>query len=575
MRNVISTALSLFVLFSAVGQETVPGQVKDSMQESDTAPSEIPSTAPSLSDIDRLFDDSSDDNAQAAAADDAANNQGFDSGLSSPLDQTMALDSSDLISVDYPNEEIRTVLRNVADLYQLNLVVPDTLQGKTSIKLRDVTWNQIYSVVLDPVGYTFVEDGPIIKVVSKDALNFEPPVTEIFMINYADATTIAGTIKNLVDASKGGNVQVDKRTNGLIVSERASKMGDITKVIERLDKPTQQVYIETRFIEVTDTDVKNIGLNWSSLRGVGVSAGPFTSGHDKSFARNREQTNNAENDALINRGEVNFTQGEAEQSGIGNNRGILIDNLTGQTVLDLTSIGQSNSTSAAIENLVNLVDTGSTTRRHSAVFTADQFGFVISALMEQGNSRLVSNPTLVTLNNQEAMISIGEQFPIPSYQYNQETGGFEVSGFDYKDIGVILKVTPSVNHTGLITLDITPEVSSRQSERTFGGSGGASIPVIATRRTQTRVALRDGYTMGIGGLMESSGVKNGNNVPVLGKIPGLKRLFSHENEEERNLNLLIFITARILPSEEADFEDVFSKEMMDAVGVDPVYLKNR
>ena len=72
----------------------------------------------------------------------------------------------DTLSVDFPDEEIRNVLRNVADLFELNLVIPEALQGKTSIKLRDVTWRQIFTVVLQPVGYTFVEEGNIIKVVT-------------------------------------------------------------------------------------------------------------------------------------------------------------------------------------------------------------------------------------------------------------------------------------------------------------------------------------------------------------------------------------------------------------------------
>src|SRR5690349_2613400 len=85
----------------------------------------------------------------------------------------------DTLSVDFPDEEIRNVLRNVADLFELNLVIPDTLQGKTSIKLRDVTWRQIFQVVLNPVGYTYIEDGNIIKVVTTESLNMEPLSTEV------------------------------------------------------------------------------------------------------------------------------------------------------------------------------------------------------------------------------------------------------------------------------------------------------------------------------------------------------------------------------------------------------------
>ncbi len=177
-----------------------------------------------------------------------------------------------MISVDFPNEEIRTVLRNVADLYMLNIVIPEDLQGTTSIKLRDVSWKQIFSVVLEPIGYTYVEEGNIIQIISNDTLNFEPPITDIFILNYAEASDIAATVTNMVDAEKGGRVQIDARTNGLIVTERQSRMSTIRQVIERLDKPTLQVMIETRFVEVTNQDVSKIGVKWNSLEEFEVTA---------------------------------------------------------------------------------------------------------------------------------------------------------------------------------------------------------------------------------------------------------------------------------------------------------------
>src|SRR5271163_1302994 len=85
-----------------------------------------------------------------------------------------ATKGKDTLSVDFPDEEIRNILRNVAELFDLNIVIPDTLQGKTSIKLHDVSWRQIFQVVLTPVGYTFVEDGNIIKIVSNESLTQEP-----------------------------------------------------------------------------------------------------------------------------------------------------------------------------------------------------------------------------------------------------------------------------------------------------------------------------------------------------------------------------------------------------------------
>jgi len=534
--------------------------------------SDVNTDPPRPSDVGRQFDDS-------VLNGESESNQNNDAGgglSTSPLSSELSLGETDMISVDFPNEEIRTVLRNVADLYMLNIVIPEDLQGTTSIKLRDVSWRQIFTVVLEPIGYTYIEEGNIIQIISNDTLNFEPPITDIFMLNYADASDIAGTITNMVDAEKGGRVQIDARTNGLIVTERQSRMSTIRQVIERLDKPTLQVMIETRFVEVTNNDISKIGVKWNSLDEFEVTATNLNRTYNDFDSRNGTNTRGVENNNETNFGSVDLSVGDTSISGEpGTNNGQFINNLTGQTLMDATTISDSNVQQNAIRNLAELVHGGNLQKTTSAVFSASQLGYVFSALKTQGNSRLVSHPTVVTLNNQEAEISIGEQFPIPNYQYNEERGTFEVSGFEYKDIGVILKVKPSVNNEGLITMKVNPEVSSRTGEREFGGASGASIPIISTRRTQTQISLKDGYTMGLGGLLQASEIEENTKVPLLHKIPGLGAAFRHKAKDGNKLNLLIFITAKILSSEDSDFEDVFSQTQMEDVGIDPDSIRNR
>ena len=533
--------------------------------------SDVSTDPPRASDVGRQFDDS------VLRGEEANQSTKTGRGLStSPLNSELSLGDTDMISVDFPNEEIRTVLRNVADLYMLNIVIPEDLQGTTSIKLRDVSWKQIFSVVLEPIGYTYVEEGNIIQIISNDTLNFEPPITDIFILNYAEASDIAATVTNMVDAEKGGRVQIDARTNGLIVTERQSRMSTIRQVIERLDKPTLQVMIETRFVEVTNQDVSKIGVKWNSLEEFEVTAEGLSRGYSNIDTRVGSNTRGSENNNESNFGEVDLSVGDASVSGVpGVRNGRFINNLTGQTLLDATSDSNTSVQQSAIRNLTDLVHGGDLQRTTSAIFSTSQIGYIFSALKTQGNSRLVSHPTVVTLNNQEAEISIGEQFPIPNYQYNEERGSFEVAGFDYKDIGVILKVKPSVNNEGLITLRVNPEVSSRTGEREFGGASGASIPIISTRRTETQISLKDGYTMGLGGLLQASSIEEESKVPLLHKIPGLGAAFRHKEKDGQKMNLLIFITAKILSSEDSDFEDVFSQTQMEEVGIDPDEIRNR
>lgn len=550
----------------------------------------------------------------------------------------------DTLSVDFPDEDIKTILRNVADLFELNLVVPDTLVGKTSIKLRDVTWRQIFETVLSPAGYTYVEEGNIVKVVSRDSLMQEPVSTEVFILNNAKAIDIKPTVDGLVDPAQGGKILIDARSNALVISTQPSRMTRIRAIIEKLDKATDQVMIESKFVEVSDSDIRNIGVNWASLQGMTLGVRNI----NQTFSRSRGQeftngttsengttsttteqngngtsasnrttdttTNTTLSNSTVNyvtipnsinpangaiggatiglpggtvsgqpatipgstavagyqvdsNGVVTYTAPVTYNGGVRNEviNGTAIENVTDSN----SSVSTTDVTSNAVTNLVGLTNMGTTSRLATAVFSASDFNVIVSALKQQSNTKVVSNPTIVTLNNTEATINIGSEYPIPSYTYNSERGTFEVSGFQYKPIGVILKVTPQVNAQGTIRMSLEPEISSSSRETSFGGAGGATIPIIDTRKVKTQVSLKDGYTAGIGGLMSVSKSHGGSKVPVLGSIPVLGRLFSSKSVRDVTTNLLIFITAKTVAADGADPAQVFNAAALEAAGETP------
>ncbi|MCR6654496.1 MAG: hypothetical protein NVV63_01510 [Opitutus sp.] len=458
----------------------------------------------------------------------------------------------DTLSVDFPDEEIRMILRNVADLFELNLIIPETLQGRASIKLRDVSWRQIFESVLDPVGYTYVEDANIIKVVSKESLNDEPVTTEVFMLNFARAADVMPTVSSLVDPARG-KIMVDGRSNSLVITERPTRMSRIRPILEKLDRATDQVMIESKFVEVTDEDTKNVGINWSSLGGYNVSAGPFSRSYSNENGRvtSRERTE-TNIDVPYMRDGYNRAADVAgvPRGSIGPPREV--DSDTGAVTYPNLGPGSKD-----VSNY-----TGDLSRLTTAVFNADKFGVVLSALQTLNNTKVVSNPTVVTLNNTEATINVGEERPIPNYAYSEQTGTFQISGFTYKPIGVILKVTPQVNAQGLIKLTVSPEVSQTTSSVSFGGASATEIPVISTRKATTQVSLKDGYTMAIGGLLTQNLIKGETKVPVLGSIPGLGRLFRSDSKDTTTKNLIIFITAKSINAEGASSEEIFSSEQI-------------
>ncbi|MFP4281303.1 MAG: secretin N-terminal domain-containing protein [Opitutales bacterium] len=446
--------------------------------------------------------------------------------------QSVVTREADTISVDFPDEDVRTIIRNVADLYELNVVIPEALVGSVSLKLRDVSWRQVFDVVLEPLNHTWVEDGNIIKIKSLDELLAEPVSTRVFVIDFATAGEIAESVGPMVDGGAGGRLQVDTRSNALVITERPSRMGDIQAIIQRLDRPTDQVMIESKFVEVTRRDQHDLGINWAALGGYEVSAGPF----DRAYERENSS---------------------ATQSSRETQSGSTFDLQNG---IELVDSDISQNISQAVSG---------TSRLDTAVFNADAFSVILSALENNNEVQLVSNPTVVTMNNTVAQINIGEEFPIPEYRYNEERGTFEVSGFEYKPIGILLNVTPQVNSAGFVNLAIKPEISSRTGEVNFGGAGGASIPIVTTRRTESTVTIKSGYTLAIGGLMEQQTGALESKVPVLGDIPGLGRLFRSETDTLDARNLIIFITAKVLNPDGSTYEDVFDRRTLDEMGISP------
>ncbi|MBC2593432.1 hypothetical protein H5P28_04080 [Ruficoccus amylovorans] len=411
----------------------------------------------------------------------------------------MEMGDDDTISVDFPDEEVRTIIRNVADLYDLNVVIPETLVGNTTIKLRNVTWRQVFEVVLQPLGYTYVEDRNIIKVKSMDELMQEPVDTRVFLINYALASQLQGSIKLLIDPAAGGSLQVDNRTNALIITERPSRMNDIQDIIERLDQPTPQVMIHSMFIETQASEELNLGVQWPSsttftLQGSG-------------------------------------TDGAVNLAGVGTLPGNVIGNV----------------------NFGN-----------NAVLSMSRMEATLNYLQKDTKSRVLNHPSLVTMDGEEAKIVVGEEIPIPEFVFNEETGRFSISGYEYRDTGSVLTVTPHVNSAGFIRLIVEPVLSKKGNNGisiSTSATSATEIPSFDTKSTKTTVVLKDGYTLVIGGLREKANKVVEDKVPFLGDIPLLGRLFTNEYRDPADngvTDLLIFITARTLNPDGTTY-----KEMVD------------
>lgn len=410
----------------------------------------------------------------------ASDHQGVSPGIKGIQKST----SDDTFSLDFADEPIRNVIRYIADVYGLNVVIPESLSGNVSLKLKEVNWPEVFKAILDPAGFSYIQEGKIIKIKSIEDVKSEPMETRIFPLKFSDANAVLGSISPLVDPALGGRILADSRTNVLIITERPTRLRELDTVVSRLDEAESQVMIETKIAEIKRTDKENRGIDWSVLNGYAMSVG------------NPADVPVSDYPAGINR----------------------------------TFIPKDSSY----------------TREETIIFNASQFKLILNALDSDNHVNLVASPNVVTMNNTKANINIARRVPVPNYSYNQQTGTFEVSGFNYENIGVILDVTPKAQQN-FITLDIRPELSDSSENVQFGSDNSASkaqIPIINTRRTQSIVTIESGYTLALGGLMKEGDNEITNKLPLIGNLPGpIGKLFSSTNKTKEKTNLVIFVTA--------------------------------
>jgi type II secretory pathway component GspD/PulD (secretin) len=169
---------------------------------------------------------------------------------------------------------------------------------------------------------------------------------------------------------------------------------------------------------------------------------------------------------------------------------------------------------------------------------------MLRAIAESGKLEVLSRPTILARNNQQATITVGQQVPlITNVRY--DNFGNQINSITYQDVGIILRVTPFITSDGMVEMIVSPEISNRTGEF-ITISEGVDIPIIAKRGADTVVVTPDGKTVVIGGLMENNKTDNERKVPVLGDIPGLGYLFKRKTKTATKTELLIFLTPYVV-----------------------------
>ena len=409
------------------------------------------------------------------------------------------------VTLDFKDADITNVLRILSYKSGVNIVAGKDVTGPVTIRLTDVPWDKALDVILRTYGYTYEREENIIRVTTTENLEKEELVTEVFSLNYASAGSVPAAIEEML--SDRGSVKFDERANLVIVTDIPTNIYKIKQVIEKIGRRTRQVNIEAKIIETTLDKDDKLGIRWTTQISAGGASRPTTFPFGK---KSKAGTWYPDGD----------TSADA-----GDNTGIFPPNPGASFPMALPS----NYTFGTL---------------NFASFQA-----VLEMLKSKANTKIVSNPRITTLDNKEAKITVATTYNIPTYERNDSTGSYEITGYDEKELGILLSVTPQINPEGYIVVQINPEVSAFSQWDTFTTSGGTiQAPRFTTRKASTQVMVKDGETIVIGGLIKEQVVDRVYKVPILGDIPLVSLLFKKKEKEIDTVDLLFFITVNIVES---------------------------
>jgi len=415
------------------------------------------------------------------------------------------------ITLDFSGADLRSVLRYFNEISGLNIIIdPSVPATPIDVVLRDVPWDQAFETLLRTHKLGYVAEGTIVRIAPLTVLAEEEGDrrklaeakalagdlrVQTFSLSYAKAGDLSPLLVKSA-LSQRGQIQVDARTNTIIITDLPDRLQTVSALLGALDRPEPQVEVEARVVQTTREFAKSLGVQW----GVNGRVTPA----------------------------------------VGNTTGLAFPNngtLGGRTGANNSPQDTRATASDTTATAVNLGVPGATSAiglAMGAVNGAFNIDVALTALERSGKGRILSTPRLTTQNNVAAEVTQGLQIPIQTVANNTVTVSF-------KDAALTLQVTPQITSANTVIMQITLENATPDFSRQVNG-----IPPIDTQRARTQVQVDDGATTIIGGIFVTREQISNERTPGLYRLPLLGWLFKRDTTSDESRELLIFITPRII-----------------------------
>lgn len=393
------------------------------------------------------------------------------------------------VSLDLESVALATVLNTIASQYNLNMVISDDIDGDVSVRLTDVSLKLALDAILLPNKYNYFVKDEVVIIKALDVSTIDEFTSEVITLKYATPGDVVAALTSIKTESGTVSVLGNNTTEGSATNEDYTPnrifVSDRIEVVKRMKTVVDAIDIEERMLSITVKIIES---------------------------------------KLDNESKLGLSWPTAVTAKIGK-----------------TDNGTSTDVSTAEDALSKNLNQGGWTW---GTLSVAQLSTVLNLLESNGNSKLISDPHITTLENHTAEIKVNTVIPIQTInRFTEAAATQDIVTFYDEEVGLTLKVTPRINENGKITMMVEPTV-----EDIIGYSGTVENqkPITASRSIKTTITVNDGETAALGGLLKDDIRTSEQKVPVLGSIPLLGNLFKSKSEEKSKTDLIILITPTII-----------------------------
>lgn len=472
---------------------------------------------------------------------------------------TEPMPSTGCVTVNFKEVDISTVLNYISEVSGVDIIPSPGVDAKVTMRLRDKPWETALDIVTRNYGYVVSREGEVIRVIPKGQIGMEEAVTEVISLNNlireielnkaastggaggAGAVTVQlreqsinqlmSAISSILDHKRGEKATFVSSVNSIIVTAIPTKISEIKKMVEKIDRRTPQIVLDAKVVEITLGDTDKFGVDWNAVIKAAGAKRPITF-------------------PFTNSGDLNFLPSQQRDyyPAATNLGGTALSGLN-----DFPYVGMANLTNPTTQTIaVNATNLFSYGTLDFSTFTA-----TMSLLENRSDTEILSAPRITTLDNQKATIKVIRKIMLQKTQQTTQTAGIVTVEFESeaeaREVGVKLVVVPHVNEMNEVSVNLMPEVSTDPvfTQTDVGVAGTATVALqYSSREANTIVRARDGETIFLGGLIRKNTAKKNNKLPVLGDlfggVPWLGNAFKYDEDITERTEIAFFVTVHLV-----------------------------